>query len=122
MKDRFICILVSLNPDGTDLSGIEYPEIGNIESEAYEHDTDISRGLYGTRLYNNQSDCEITKWMNTDTEAQWRIVKTHNNDDILFLDKVYDLVKYRQGMVVCSGSKDDCMKYFNQQKVVTGEA
>lgn len=107
MDSRFVLILVSLNPDHTDLSGITYPNKGFVECKNYKQDRDIRYGLYGT-LWGKTEHC---KWLNTDEKAFWTVVQTEINDDLIALDQCENFVKYRKGIVVCSGEIDSCIQY-----------
>ena len=104
---RYVLVLVSLNPDHSDLSGNVYPEVGHIAAKQYKSNGDIRYGLYGTLW----GQSEGAQWMNPDPNAQWRVVKIENNEDIVALDPEYNFVKFRSGMVVCSGSKFECCKH-----------
>ncbi len=107
MRERYVLILVSLNPDETDLSGVEFPEFGHIESKDYQPDKDIRHGLYGTLW--GRADAE--HWLNSDEDAKWRVVKAENNDEIIPIDPLYNFVKFRKGMVVATGTRKQCSEY-----------
>ena len=107
MRERYVLILVSLNPDKTDVSGIEFPDFGYVESINYQPDKDIRKGLYGTLWGRVNGD----HWLNSDKEAQWCVVKVENNDEIIELDSTCNFIKFRKGMVVSSGIRQDCSKY-----------
>ena len=106
MSTYYVYILVSLNPDRTDCSGNKYPKIGHIESKAYFPDDNNFHGLYGSYLGKIPSH-----WVNTDPQAVWSVVKCENNDEIIFLDKRANFVKFRSGMVVFDGSREECEQY-----------
>lgn len=107
MRERYVLLLVSLNPDSTDLSGIKFPECGYVESKTYQPDKDIRNGLYGTLW--GKTDAQY--WLNKDPKTQWRVVKAENNDEIIPLDKAYNFVKFRKGMVVAGNSRIECADY-----------
>lgn len=110
MQDRYTLILVSLNPDSTDLSGNLYPVSGHIAAKSFQPDTDIRYGLYGTQ----GGKAPDLRWVNKDTEATFRVVKTESSNEIVSLDSVNNFVKFRHGMVVASGSIDTCCVYICQ--------
>jgi hypothetical protein len=107
MRERYVFVLVSLNPDSTDISGVEFPESGYVESKKFQPDKDIRNGLYGT-LWGRVNGGH---WLNTDTDAKWCVVKVENNDEIIEIDPVYNFVKFRKGMIVSTGVKEECSKY-----------
>lgn len=107
MQKKYVLLLVSLNPDSTDLSGLIYPESGYIESKDYLPDKDIRRGLYGTLWGKVEGD----HWLNTDPQAQWRVINIKNNDEMVFLEPMYNFIKFRKGIIVCSGTKQKCSTY-----------
>lgn len=107
MNNRYVLILVSLNPDRTDISGVKFPSRGFIECPKYKPDNSIMGGLYGT-LWGSTDN---SRWMNTDPDAIWLVVKCEQNDEIIMLDKDSSFVKFRCGMVVTDGCRADCFKY-----------
>ena len=110
MQDRYLLILVSLNPDGTDLSGIKYPDSGYVEAPHYRADQDITSGLYGTLW----GDCKSTKWVNPDPQAVWKVISVERGDEVVELDSGANFVKFRNGMVVCCGDQQTCREYIQK--------
>ena len=106
MLDDYVLILVSLNPDSTDLSNIIFPESGHVEAKHYKPDKNIRNGLYGILWGISQT----SKWMNLDPKAIWKVVRTEQNSEIIPLDSD-GFVKFRHGMVVFSGSREKCADY-----------
>jgi hypothetical protein len=107
MDDRFVLILVSLNPDCSDLSGFVFPDKGYVEARHYKPNDDIRCGFYGT-LWGKTPE---PNWLNLDPDAEWKVVRTGNNSEILYLDGSYNFVKFRRGHVVFSGDKHLCGRY-----------
>jgi hypothetical protein len=112
MDERFVLILVSLNPDASDLSGFVYPDKGYIEARHYKPDEDIRHGFYGT-LWGRTPD---PHWLNEDPKAVWKVVRVENNSEILYLDGDHNFVKFRRGHVVLSGTKKFCGDYIVQNE------
>jgi len=109
MNNRYTLVLMSLNPDRTDVAGVKYPSRGFVESKSYKPDDNILNGLYGT-LWGRT---ENSRWMNPDPDAVWIVVRTEHNDEIISLDKSSNLVKIRCGMVVHDGCQADCYRYID---------
>jgi hypothetical protein len=109
MNNRYVLVLASLNPDRTDLAGVKYPSRGFVEATKYKPDASILHGLYGT-LWGRT---ENSRWMNTDPDAAWLVIKCEQNDEIISLDKESNLVKFRCGMVVFDGCRADCYRYID---------
>ena len=107
MSDRYVLILVSLNPDDTDLSGIKYPLSGRVESRRYKPDDNILNGLYGILWGKTNKN----RWVNSDIDAKYKVVRTEKNDEIVPLCNEYKFVKFRSGLVVFSGCLRDCYRY-----------
>lgn len=107
MDNRYVLVLASLNPDGSDLSGNVFPQSGHVEANQFKLDKDIRYGLYGTLGGKSENSC----WINTDPKAQWRVIRTEKSDQIIALDEDNNFVKYRQGMVVHSGTQSQCCEY-----------
>lgn len=107
MSQRYVLLLCSLNPDKTDLSGNQYPESGYVAAKKFKPDQNIQHGLYGTLWGNTESQ----KWMNVDPEAEWVVVKTEKNDDLIQIGADENFYKFRSGMVVYFGDRNACMEY-----------
>lgn len=107
MSERYVLLLCSLNPDRTDLSGNQYPESGYVSSKNFKPDQNIQNGLYGT-LWGNT---ETQRWLNVDPEAEWVVIKTERNDDLIPLSGDENFFKFRSGMVVFFGDRESCTQY-----------
>ena len=105
-------MLVSLNPDRTDCSGNSYPDSGYVEAKDYKPNDNLLQGLYGIAWGQYRS----TQWLNLSQEAQWCIVRTERNSELLPLDKHESLTKFRNGLVVFSGSREECEEYAAKQR------
>ena len=107
MLNRYVLVLVSLNPDGSDLSHNIYPNFGNFEDKKYKPNKDIRFGLYGTLF----GFADRGKWVNTDPVAAWRVVRVENNEDLISLDNYENLVKFKKCVVVHDGNLISCSQY-----------
>lgn len=105
-------VLVSLNPDHTDCSGNKYPDSGYVEAEEYQPNKNILQGLYGIvwGQYKTES------WLNTDPKAKWRVVRIEQNDELYCVDSYQNLVKFRAGLVVFSGTREECENHIAKEK------
>ena len=101
MQNRYVLILVSLNPDRTDLSGNKFPNSGYVQARRFKSDENIENGLYGT-LWGKYKE---ERWLNTDSQACWLVVKSEFNDDVIPLVNRENFYKFRSGMVVYSGDR-----------------
>lgn len=110
MQSRYALVLISLNPDKTDLSGNKYPESGYIEATSYKPDQDIRHGLYGTLWGKTTS----TKWLNMDEKAYWTVARCEKNDDLIALDPRQNFFKFRAAMVVFNGNLETCSDYISK--------
>ena len=123
MEDRYVLVLISLNPDSSDLAGFVYPKEGYIEARHYKPDTNIRYGFYGTLW----GECTEDKWLNTDAAAQWRVVRVDKNSEIIALDASQNFIKFRRGQVSHAGDKFSCAKYitdhteFQSESLMGGE-
>jgi hypothetical protein len=107
MQNQYVLLLVSLNPDSSDLAGNVYPETGYVAAKTFEDNTDIRHGLYGTLW----GQCKDSTWINKDKKAQWKVVRVPVTDPLIPIDSCCNFVKFVKGTVVFSGPKTDCCKY-----------
>lgn len=107
MEEQFALVLVSLNPDSSDLSGFIYPKHGYIEARYYKPNNDIRFGFYGTLW----GECRESTWLNPDPSAQWRVVRVEKNQEIVSLDPSQNFIKFHRGQVAYSGVKYSCAQY-----------
>ena len=107
MTNRYLLVLVSLNPDGTDVGGSSYPNSGHVEALDYHSDLNIMHGLCGTIA----GKVTNSRWFNTDPQGQWRVVKVEQTEDVITLDPRESLIKFPSGMVVFSGDRAGCDNY-----------
>jgi hypothetical protein len=103
--DDHVLVLVSLGNDRVDAGGNEYPKKGLVGCKKYERDKNIRTGLYGTLW----GEGVTGKWYLEG--PNWCVVKTRNNEEIVFLDKACNLIKFAAGAVVHDGTQESCMEF-----------
>lgn len=113
MTDRYILVLVSLNPDGTDIGGHQYPDFGFFEAEKFQPDERIENGLYGS--LNGTG----TKWLTEGKTA--RVIRVERSHEIILLDKEDELVKFRRGVIVHSGDLQRCREFLATELKAKGK-
>lgn len=99
MERKYVLILCPLDKDGYDFAGNKYKEEHSfIQSNIFEKNHDIDKGLLG--IYwgktNNYPYSNILK-------SKWSVVKTEINSNLLFVEKKYNLVKFKRGMILHIG-------------------
>ena len=116
MHDRYALVIVTLNPDMTDEAGNVFPEQGYIVSADYRQDNDIFNGLHGVLWGRTESK----EYYNKSPSAKWAVVRTELNDEFFFIDKVENIVKFRNCKIVHLADGNDaflsCKRYIEQRK------
>jgi len=110
MLPKYALILIPLNNDYSDLSGRIYKENNLIEAKEYKNNADIRYGLYGT-LWGKTT---TNKWLNLDKNATYAVVRIVLNNDIVYLDELENLIKFKSGMVVKISDLNNCAKYISE--------
>lgn len=115
-ENVFVLILVFINDERKDISGNYYPKNGFIKNDNFEFNLDIMSGFYGI------------KWGKTDSlyyedpNGKWVVVKTEDDKSLICLDKRRNRYKFKEGLIVYSGSLNDCREYIieNKNKIEDG--
>lgn len=107
MFEDVALVLVYLNPDRTDKVGNVYPESGKIKCDNFEHNKKVNEGLYGILWGQNPK----SSWIPQQDDLIWSVVETPVTNDLFFLDRAQDIVKFKRGEVVANGSLSECIEY-----------
>jgi hypothetical protein len=106
-------ILVTCNSDFTDGMGNLYPEEGVICSSKFIFDKSLSTGLYGV-LWGQTGSKGI--FFKDEPDSIWLLVKVECGQNIIYIDEVYNLVKFERGSVVHVGDKRTCAEYISDYR------
>tara|TARA_Y100000310_G_scaffold262645_1_gene272370 strand:+ start:2193 stop:3047 length:855 start_codon:yes stop_codon:yes gene_type:complete len=98
-------VLVTLNADYTDSQGNKYPKQGEfIHAPNFLPDKRLNNGLWGV-LWGKTLGFAYLK---NQQDSIWAVIKIDFNQRYVHLDKIYNLVKFEQGLVLHTGSKGSC--------------
>jgi hypothetical protein len=93
----YVLVLCYLDENRMDIGGNVFPEDGFITAKEFTNEIDIQCGLYGI-LWGKRENLFYEK-----VEGNWAVVKVEVDIDFIIVDSYYNKVKFRSGMVVCSG-------------------
>ena len=107
---QHVLALVFLDKGRRDSYGHIYPESGFIEADNFNHDNDLRTGLYGVLW----GAIENNTFFNICQETCWVVVKISRDSNYILLDKVLNIIKFRDGMIVHSGTKFSASKFIKE--------
>jgi hypothetical protein len=112
MEKKYILILVHLDKNKVDIAGNKYNGVGDvIEAKEFTKDKDIRYGIYGVPwgkthyfLYDRLID------------GFWAVIKTENNDNFIPVDKYYNTVKVKSGLILHIGTIESAAQFIINAK------
>jgi len=100
MERKYVLILVHLDKDRCDIARNKYGFVGDVvESQEFTKDKDIRYGIYGV-LWGKTSSFPYERI----GDGYWAVIKTEYNDNFIVVDKYYNTVKIRTGIILHVGS------------------
>jgi hypothetical protein len=101
-EKNYVSVLCYVDENWMDIGGNIFPEDGFIAAKEFTDDINIQFGLYGI-LWGNT---DYLFYENVD-DGNWAVIKVEVDNNFMFVDKMYNRVKFKNGMVVCSGNVEE---------------
>jgi hypothetical protein len=101
-------VLRTCNPDGTSYNGFKWPTSGPVECPDWDPAPRCGHGLHGLLWAEGNAG-----HLGSDAKAIWQVVEV-DTDSIVKIDS--DKVKFRSGIVVYSGNRNDALQMVLQSK------
>jgi len=114
MGTESILVLVALNKDRTDIGGNKFPDSGFVESDSFSIDKDIRDGICGVVCGRTSKK----PFLDIYSESVWCVVRVALDDHIIHIDDMENLVKFKSGFVVYSGSLYSCAEYISNHAFI----
>ncbi len=110
-KKKYVLIFVYLNKFLRDIAGNLYPLKGYIKCKKFTYNEDLRYGLSGI-LWGKSRNVAYERL----DSYNWRVIRSENNEDLIYVDSFYNRVKVKRAMVMHYGSVHSCAKYMINNK------
>lgn len=112
MDKKHLLILVHLDRYQNDIADNKFSRVGDVVvAKEFSRDIDITKGIYGVPWgYTEYFDKEDIYG------GFWAVVKTEYNDNIIPIDKFYNTVKFRSGIILHIGTLQSASKFIIKSK------
>ncbi len=98
-KKKYVPVSCYVDENWMDIGGNIYPKEGLVTSKEFTDDINIQFGLYGI-LWGQTDYLLYEKTKN----SNWVVVKVELDNNFIVVDKFHNRVKFKDGMILCSGS------------------
>jgi hypothetical protein len=113
MNSQYALALVCLSKDLVDLCGNQYPGQGAVSSKHFKHSRRIDEGLYGS-LWGVLPDFS---YFFVTGDSVWSVVRVNLVDDYTIIKKD-NIIKFKCGIVVKTGTISDCGEFIHSSKEI----
>lgn len=107
MDKKYFLVLCHIDRYKNDIAGNKFGSVGDmIVAKEFTRDIDITKGLHGIPW-----GYTYTLQFDNIEQGFWAVVKTELNANIIVVDQIYNIIKFRNGIILHVGDLTTASKF-----------